>query len=55
METRKDIEDDLTQHFSNILNEDGGDIRISIARINRLILKTMSREKNDMLIKLVAM
>ena len=55
VETRKEIEEVLTQHFFDILTEDGGDKRRAITRITDLIPWTMTREKNEMLLNLVSM
>ena len=55
VETRREIEDELTQHFPDILSEDGGDRGRAISRITRLIPKTVSKENNEMLINPVAM
>ena len=44
METRREIEEELSQHFAGILNEDGGDRGWDIARITGLIPKIVTRE-----------
>ena len=51
METRREIEEELTQHFFYILSENGGDRGRSIAMITQLIRKIVSRENNEMLFK----
>ena len=51
METRREIEEELTQHFIYILSENGGDRRRAIATITQLIPKIVSRENNEMLFK----
>ena len=55
VETKREIEDELTQHFSKILSEDGGDRGRDIERITCLIPKEVTRENNEMLTKPVAM
>ena len=55
METRREIEDGLTQHFSKIFSEDGGDKGRDIERITSLIPRAVNRENNKMLTKPVAM
>ena len=53
VETAWDIEADLTQHFSEILNEDGGDRGRDIEKITILIPRVVPGENNEMLTKLV--
>ena len=55
METRREIEEELTQHFSKILSEDGGDRGRDIEKITRLIPRAVTRENNQMLTKPVVM
>ena len=55
METTREIEEDLTQHFSEILNEDGGDRGRDIGKITILIPRVVSGENNEMLTKLGVM
>ena len=49
VETRREIEAELTQHFSEILREDGGDRSRDIEQITRLVPRLVTREKNKML------
>ena len=44
METRREIEEELTQHFSKILSEDGGDRGRDIEKITHLIPRAVNRE-----------
>ena len=55
IETRQEIEEELTQHFSEILSEDRDNRGEDIERITRLIPRSVTRENNEMLIKLVTM
>ena len=55
IETRIDIEEELTKQFSEILREDRGKRREDIERITRLIPRSVTGENNEMLIKLVTM
>ena len=55
IETRREIEDELTHHFLEILQEDDHDRGIDIANITRLIPSSVTRENNEMLIKPVTM
>ena len=55
METTQEIEADITQHFSEILNEDGGDRRRDIEKITILTPREVTEENNEMLTKLVVM
>ena len=55
METTREIEADITQHFSEILNEDGGDRGRDIRKITILIPRVVSGENNEMLTKLGVM
>ena len=55
VESRKKIEEVITQHFSDILTEDGGDRRRAINRITDMIPRTVTRENNEMLLKSVSM
>ena len=55
METTREIEADITQHFSEILNEDGGDRGRDIGKITILIPRVVTRENNEMLTMLVVM
>ena len=55
VETRREIEAKLTQHFLEILNEDGGGRGRDIKQITSLIHMAITRENNEMLTKPVAM
>ena len=55
METRREIEVELTQHFSEILREDGGDRSRDIEQITRLVPRLVTRENNEMLNKPIGM
>ena len=55
VETTREIEADLIQHFSEILNEDGGDRGRDIEKITILIPRVVTGENNEMLTKLVVM
>ena len=55
VETTWEIEADVIKHFSEILNEDGGDRGRDIGKITILIPREVTRENNEMLIKLVVM
>ena len=55
VETRREIEEELSQHFSDIRKEYGGDRSRAINRITNLIPRTVTKENNEMLIKLVSM
>ena len=55
METRRDIEEELTQHFVGILNEDKGDRERDTNGIIGLIPKAVTRENNEILLKPIAM
>ena len=55
VETTQEIEADITQHFSEILNEDGGDRGRDIGKITILIPRVVSGENNEMLTKLGVM
>ena len=55
METRWEIEAELTQHFSEILNKDGGDRGRDIRKITILIPREVTGENNEMFTKLVVM
>ena len=49
MENRREIEAELTQHFSENLKEDGGDRSREIEKITRLIPRLVTVENNEML------
>ena len=51
VDTRREIEAELTQHFSEILREDGGDRSRDIEQITRLIPRLVTEENNEMLNK----
>ena len=51
IKTRWEIEEELTQHFSKILNEDVDDRGRAIERITYPIPKFVTRENNEMLTK----
>ena len=51
IETRGEIEAELSHYFLEILNEDDHDKERDIAKITRLIPPTVPRENDDMLIK----
>ena len=55
VETRWDIEAELTKHFSKILNEYGGDRSQDIERITRLVTTAVTGENNAMLTKPIGM
>ena len=56
VETQREIEEELSQHFSGILKEDGGDRSRAINMITDLIPRTVTKENNEMqLVKLVSM
>ena len=55
METRREIEEELSQHFSDILKEDGGDQSRAINRITDLIPRIVTKENNEMFFKPVSM
>ena len=55
IETRGEIEEDLSNYFSEILSEDDHDRERYIAKITRLIPPTVTRENNEMLIKPVSL
>ena len=55
IETRGEIEEELSNYFSKILNEHYHDKGRDIAKITRLIPSTVTGENNEMLIKLVSM
>ena len=56
VETQREIEEELSQHFSDILKEYGGDQSKAINRITNLIPRTVTKENNEMqLVKLVSM
>ena len=55
METRREIEAELTQHFSEILREDGGDKSWDIEQITRLVPRLVTGENNEMLNKPIEM
>ena len=46
---RREIEFELTQHFSKILKEDGGDKSRDIEQITRLVPRLVTGENNEML------
>ena len=55
IETRQEIEEELTQYFSKILSEDRDNRGEDIERITCLIPRSVTRENNEMLIKPVMM
>ena len=55
METRWEIEAELTQHFSEILREDGGDRSQDIEQITSLVPRLVTRENNEILINPIGM
>ena len=55
METRREFEAEITQHFSEILREDGGDRGQDIEQITSLIPRLVTGENNEMLIKPIGM
>ena len=55
IETRGKIEAELPHYFLEILNEDVHDRERDIAQITRSILSTITKENNEMLIKLVSL
>ena len=55
IETHREIEEELNHYFAEILNEDHHDRDREIAQITRLIPTSVTREDNEMLVKLVSM
>ena len=55
VETRWEIEAKITQHFSEILREDGGDRARDIECITSLVPRAFTGENNEMLTKSVGM
>ena len=55
VETRQEIEVELTLHFSKILREDGGDRSQDIEQITSLIPRVVTGENNEMLTKPIEM
>ena len=55
IETRGEIEAELSHYFSDILNEDVHDKGRDIAQITHSIPSTITRENNEMFIKLVSL
>ena len=55
IETRGEIEAELSHYFSEILNEYVHDRERDIAQITRLIPSSVTREDNEMLVKLVTL
>ena len=55
IETRREIEEELNHYFVEILNEDIHDRERDIAQITRLIPPSVTREDNEMLVKLVTL
>ena len=55
METRREIEVEITQHFSEILTKYGGDRSRDIEQITRLIPRLVTGENNEMLYKPIGM
>ena len=51
MEIRREIEAELTQHFSEILSEDGGEKSCDIERISNLVPRAVTAENNEMMTK----
>ena len=55
MDTRREIETELTQYFLEILREDGGERSREIDQITRLIPSMVTAENNEMLNKPIEM
>ena len=55
MDTRKEIEIELTQYFSKILREEVGDRGREIEQITSLIPRMVNAENNEMLVKPIEM
>ena len=55
METRGEIEEELTNYFEWIMTEHGNDKDHDITRITVLIPRTVTREDNEMLNKPISM
>ena len=55
MEMRREIEAELTQHFLEILREDGGDRSWDIEQVTRLVPRLVTGENNEMLNKPIGM
>ena len=52
---RREIEEELNHYFVEILNEDIHDRERDIAQITHLIPHSVTREDNEMLVKLVTL
>ena len=55
METRQEIEAELTQHFPEILGEDGGDRSQDVDWITNIVPRVVTSENNEMLTKPIEM
>ena len=55
METRREIEEELTQHFEGILSEYRSERGQDIAINTQLIPKIITKENNEMLLKPISM
>ena len=55
VDTRREIEAELTQHFSETLREDGGDRSRDIEQNTRLVPRLVTGENNEMLNKPIGM
>ena len=55
MDTRREIETELTHYFSEILKEDVGERSREIEQITRLVPRMVTAENNEMLIKPIEM
>ena len=55
METRGEIEEELTSYFEEIMTKDGGERGRDIDRITPLIPRVVSREDNEVLNKPISM
>ena len=55
METRGEVEEELTSYFKGIVIEDNNDRDLDIAQITTLIPRTIAKEENEMLNKPISM
>ena len=55
MDTRREIETELTQYFSEILREDVRERSREIEQITRLVPRMVTVENNEMLVKPIEM
>ena len=55
MDSKGEIEEQLVNHFEDIMTEDRGDRRQDINNTTRLIPRVITRENNEMLVKPISM